>query len=434
METANLIYRTLRRFEPWVVGFFFFYFSGVDIFTTLGLESILNVLSYGVLLALLAGCWRQVLRALTLDIPLLLLHGLGLASVLWSAAPEFTSDESKTVVRAALFGVYLAVRFGLKGTIKIIRWPIGIGVVASLLSGIIFPSHGIHWEGEWVGAWKGIYAFKNLFASQMLQASVLFMVLGLGFKKYRYWLLAAVAVFLLVLSRGKTSLAAFVISIYLLPLYLFAKQPARLRSFMLISILALTLISVAIIALNLELIVVDWLGKDLEFNGRLPVWTLMLEQGAKQFWFGYGYAGFWTSGSARYILTHTWAAGTVAQGLRFNGHSGFLDLFLQLGFVGIACLLISYFLTLWKTFNLLLRSHAVEFFWSLMILLVMVFLNLADTLSMFNGGADWSIYIACATCVSLEYRKIHVSLKYQNVHASLKASDDSEEDCVKSFL
>jgi O-antigen ligase len=80
----------------------------------------------------------------------------------------------------------------------------------------------------------------------------------------------------------------------------------------------------------------------MEFNGRLPIWTLMVDKVSERPWFGYGYAGFWTSDEAMVILTNTWAASTASEGIRFNAHNGYLDMVLQLGFSGLLLYLLSF--------------------------------------------------------------------------------------------
>ncbi|MBE9013563.1 O-antigen ligase family protein, partial [Pseudanabaenaceae cyanobacterium LEGE 13415] len=146
-----------QKIEPWLVGIYLAYFLGVAIPPrAVGLA---NAASYGILfiLIVISGCWRQLLFGLTRDIPLLMLHLMSVVSVVWSVAPEFTADEPKAFLRAGLFGVYLAVRYGITGQMMIFARIMGITVVLSLLAGIALPSYGIETTGEFVGSWKGVF-------------------------------------------------------------------------------------------------------------------------------------------------------------------------------------------------------------------------------------------------------------------------------------
>lgn len=399
-----------QKAEPLLAALYFVYFLGLALPPEVIRLS--NSASYGVLLLLIliSGCWRQILFAFTRDIPLLLLHVMAVASVIWSVAPEFTADEPKSFVRAALFGVYVAVRFGLSGEMRMLARILGISVVLSLIAGLAFPANGIETTGEFIGAWKGIFLFKNLFASNMALAVLLFLLLGVNRSKWRWllWGLCALAMVLLLLSRGKTALAALLVTLYLLPIYGIVRQHYKTRvisiAFALIFALGLGLF----VLLNLQYVVVDVLGKNLEFNGRVPIWNFMLNKGFEHFWLGHGYAAFWTSSASYQILTQTWAYEAYRAGIRFNAHNGYLDLFLQLGVVGVGLYLLSLGTLFFKATYLLMRLKTIEIFWVLEYLVMSSLLSCADSLSVGTGGGEWSLYVSFATAIALQYRRLKI--------------------------
>ena len=399
-----------QKIEPWLAGLYFIYFLGLAL--PAPVIRIGNIASYGVLLLLIliSGCWRQILFACTRDIPLLLLHIMAVVSVVWSVAPEVTADEPKAFVRAAIFGVYIAVRFGLGGEMKLLAKVLGISVVLSLIAGAAFPAYGIETTGEFVGSWKGIFEFKNLFASNMTLSVLLFVLMGLNRPKWRWliWSLCAISVALLLLSRGKTALAALLITLYLVPIHNMVKQHYKARVVTIAFALIVSLGIALLLFVNLNYIVVDVLGKNLEFNGRLPIWRMMLDKGFEHFWLGHGYAAFWTSGASYTILTQTWAYQAYRLGIRFNAHSGYIDLFLQLGVVGLGLYLISLITVFVKAFYLLLRLKTVEIFWVLETLVLTSLVSTADSLSVGTGGGEWSIYVSFATAIALQYRRLKI--------------------------
>jgi O-antigen ligase len=403
-----------KKVEPWLAGLYFVYFLGLAL--PAPAIRIGNTLSYVVLLGLIviSGCWRQILFAMTKDIPLLLLHLMAVVSVFWSVAPDFTGDETKSFVRAGIFGVYVAVRFGLSGEMKLLARVLGISIVLSLIAGVVFPSQGIETTGEFAGSWKGIFEFKNLFASNMALSVLLFVLLGLNRPKWRWliWSLCAIAVALLLLSRGRTALASLLITLYLLPLHGIVKQYYKTRVISVAFALIFSLGFALLIFLNLQYIVVDVLGKNLEFNGRLPIWRMMLEKGLDHFWFGHGYAAFWTSGAAYQILTETWAVQAYRLGIRFNAHNGYLDLFLQLGIVGLGLYLLSLVTVFIKAFYLLLRLKTVEIFWVLETLVLTALVSCADSLSVGTGGGEWSLYVSFVTAIAIQYRRLKIDDRF----------------------
>lgn len=399
-----------QKIEPWLVGIYLAYFLGVAVPPrAVGLA---NAASYGVLLMLIviSGCWRQLLFGITRDIPLLALHLMSVVSILWSVAPEFTADEPKAFLRAGLFGVYLAVRYGLTGQMAILARVMGITVVLSLLVGIAVPSYGIETTGEFIGSWKGIFQFKNLFASNMAFAVLTLLLFGMSRPRWRglMWGLCAIAFALLLLSRGRTALASILITLYLLPFLGVVKQYYKTRVVSIALILIMSLIGGLGVVLNLRFIVVEVLGKNLEFNGRLPLWIMMLDKGMEHFWLGHGYAAFWTSSASYQILTQTWAYETHRLGLRFNAHNGYLDLFLQLGIIGLSLYLISLGTLFFKATYLLLRQKSIEVFWVLLTLVLSSLVSSADSLSVGTGSAMWSLYVAFATTIAIQYRRLKI--------------------------
>lgn len=401
------LFQAIAKIEPWVAGFYLIYFIGFELPPPLA--SLMNLASYGILAILVACYWRQVIYGLTkLDISLILLNVMTVASVFWSVAPDFTSIESRTIVRATIFGIYLAVRYGLRGEMQILYWSLGIGAILSLLAGAAVPSYGIHTTGEFVGSWKGVFGFKNLFASVMTMAAILFLIAALNDRRQRWlaWGLLMISILLIILSKGRTALACLFISLYLFPLYNFVKKQFKLRV-ILISTAILFTLSLAVLVLgNLEFIVIDVLGKNLEFNGRLPIWTLMMEKVLERPWLGYGYAAFWTSDASYYLLTRSWALDAFQAGIRFNAHNGYLDLLLQLGFVGLGLYFVSLATVLARITYLLIKTKAVELFWALQTIIFLSLINLSDSLSIGSGGGQWSLYVSFSVVAAIQCEQI----------------------------
>jgi O-antigen ligase len=392
--------------EVGLAGFFLVYFLGLDVPPPL--VPILNLLSYPVLALLLVGCWQRALHAITRSLPLVGLNLLAVGSVFWSVAPEFTADESKALIRSSLFGAYLAVRFGFKGQMRLLAWLLGMGVIASLVAGLAFPAYGIHQTGEFVGAWKGVFRFKNLFASLMAISALLFLLRTL-YEPRRRWLsglMLGLSIVLLSLSRGQTAWVTFLTATSLILFYESVKWPFKSKALLITSITLAACVVLGLMAVNLEFIVVDVLGKNLEFNGRLPIWSILLEQGSQRPWLGHGYAAFWTSDAANYLLNHSWAFGTRRAGIRFNAHSGYLDLFLQLGWVGLSLFLISFVGVLGRTVYLFLRTKQLETLWILQFLVFMGLINVSDSLSIGSGGGLWSLYVAFVALTSVQCARL----------------------------
>lgn len=410
----------VEKLEPWLIGLFLLYFFGLDappVFITL-----MKVGSYPLLLFLIILRWKRFAYFATRDISLILLVAMAMLSVFWSASPEVTSIETKAVLRATLFGVYLASRFSIKEQMHLFAWVLGTGAVFSFLFAIAMPSYGIHTSGDpgMIGAWKGIFSFKNLFASIMAITAVLFLVIALNSqrKRWLYWGLFCLAVVLLILSKGKTSYSVFFISLCFVPLHNFVKQQYKLRVVLVLTALLLGGSAVVLILSNLEFIVVDTLGKNLEFNGRMPIWNLIFDKIFERPWLGYGMSGFWTSDEALYVLYHSWGAGSLEKGTRFNAHNGYIDLCLSLGFLGFSLYLVNLIGIFARTLNLWLTTKSTEFFWILQTLVVLFLLNFSDSISILGTGSMWIFHTSMAISTSAQQIKLRRNYHLNKVLAS----------------
>jgi len=91
------------------------------------------------------------------------------------------------------------------------------------------------------------------------------------------------------------------------------------------------------------------LGRDLTFTGRTTIWSYAIVAGMDHSMLGAGYRAFWTPEGASYVYARIWA-------VIGNGHNGYLDVWLELGFVGLGLFLVMYFTGLSRAYLRLIRS------------------------------------------------------------------------------
>lgn len=260
------------------------------------------------------------------------LVGWALLSTLWSVAPEVTLRRSLAATLAALYGLLLAVRYRSEEVLRVLGWALAIVTVASLLAVVFFPGWAVM-TGKYESAWRGVLFHKNALGRTMVLAGIVFWVLaGAGQKKGALgWRILQVAALLLLL--GSRSAAGWVLAI-LVPLALVLLKfwgclPRLLRpaagsfAFVLALPIAATLPDV------LET-VLGFLGKDLTLTGRIPLWLLLIPLALKRPLLGYGYGAFWLgeSGPSATVWAVTWDAP--------HAHNGYLDLWLEIGLIGVA--------------------------------------------------------------------------------------------------
>lgn len=162
--------------------------------------------------------------------------------------------------------------------------------------------------------------------------------------------LLAAAVYLLLGSRSSTSAVIFVLAIFLLVVQSLMKRDIRKLNRAIVSGLVVLLVIqiVAVFFLNKSLAPVFFsaAGRDSSFTGRVPLWQKLIEMGGRTPLLGSGFTSFWLDNSH---VTEVWRTFTDTP---MTAHNGYIDIFLDLGIVG---LLILFFL-LAQTYRNIIHS------------------------------------------------------------------------------
>jgi exopolysaccharide production protein ExoQ len=394
-----------------------------------------KLVSYGLVAFLLLKHWRKIIYVATRDLPLFLLVFIASISVLWSAAPDVTSDEIDLVWRSTAFGIYIATRYTPKEQMRLMAWVCGIAAILSLLYVFLLPSVGISiTNGE--TTWQGIYQQKQYLGRVMTIGCVVFILNAIDSQKHRWIYLVgfSLTAFILLQSRSKTSLVLLILSLSILPVQKFIKQHYKLKVVILaISILLICGISILILG-NLQTIVVDTLGKDLTFSGRTDVWVPAIAKGLERPILGYGFSGFWASSEASYILNSTWAALATRNGLRFHAHNGLIDLFLQLGFVGLLLFVVGFISTFARVIYLLEVTKRIEFVYMLQLLTLKLLFNTTESITILSGNIFWPLYVSTVLSSIVQLHRVKVDISKTNFHRQNEHVTEIESTAYSNTL
>lgn len=280
------------------------------------------------LLPFVALLHARALLAELLRLPLLLaLLALALLSTLWSVEPGVSLRRAVAFAAFALLGAVMGLRWNGRELVERLLWLASFLLAASLVFQLALPRLATMSDG----AWRGAFAHKNVLG-QMAGFAVLVLLLGLRHRLLaRPLLLAALllAFALLIFSRSATSLVvtlAVAAGFFLL-------GRGVLDPLAKAAIVAFAAAGLALALLGLVLApeqAVELLGRDLTLTGRLPLWELVLSRIADRPWLGFGYHALFTVRPfAEYVLlTLGWDAP--------NAHSGYLEVALGLGWIGLA--------------------------------------------------------------------------------------------------
>ena len=366
--------------------------DGVNISSLdLSINAKMSVLIYFVTFILLAMRWKRVLATITSNKLLWILMGVICFSFFWSINPSQTLRFSVYAIGTTGFGLYLATRYTLEEQLELIGWTYGLLLVLSILFVIVIPFYGVM-GGIHEGAIRGVFTHKNQFGAFMAPGGVIFWLNALRGGKYSwiYWCLLVLSCASMVMSKSTTALATFAVMLMLCLIY----RIFRWRYEVMVSaILAVTILGIASLIWIAGYVGSDTLfssvGKDATLSGRIFIWQAVWHQIQLRPWLGYGFAAFWNgfSGPSAYVQL------AVRIPVIYS-HNGFLDLWLSIGFVGLAVFVASFLNTTIQSLMLLRKTNNPEGFWPLLILTYILLSNLTEGTLTNLSSSFWAMYVA----------------------------------------
>ena len=361
---------------------------------------------------LVASQWKRIIYLISQDFWLLVLVSIAVFSVAWSVAPGSTLPSIRGLIRLSLYGVYLAARYSLSEQMTLIGVVCLLSGLFSILIAVGNPTQGTQvLQGQTV--WKGIFPHKNFLSRVMTMSSLLFLNFATDRSQQRnklfVWTGLIVSIFLVLLTQSKTALSALSITYCLSIFYVVSRQKFRIKA----ALFAIVILIVSLIGLlifgNIEYIVIDLLGKNLEFNGRLPLWQLGLDKALERPWLGYGYDAFWNSDESIYVINNSWGKSFANHNTssNFNIHNGYLELFISLGFIGTFVYLLCFVRDLVKAFIIINVKKDSQAFWLLQYLVFTLLFNMAvGSTILAASNILWSIYISISLAITSSFKKL----------------------------
>lgn len=283
--------------------------------------------------------------------PVWILVLVAFASAAWSRNPAATIHTGNTYMTTALFGLTLV---GVMPQFQCVRFVIRtmvLGCVLSLLWVFIFPEIAIHqltdpYQTVHAGLWRGIFSHK--------QGLGYFSGLTVGLLLFYRTLIFPVPVLVASLVISVTCLigtesatgfvAAFITPALLYVGYLVTRCPMALRKVMVLKFaLALVVMGVAYKSGLLNFVIVSVLDKSLDLTGRADIWPLVL-------------ARFHSTGLT--VLGGGYGADIAATLSEYSVDNGYIDKFLEFGYVFTPIVFGVFVAILWTSIRLILKVPA----------------------------------------------------------------------------
>ncbi len=319
---------------------------------------------------------------------------LAVASVFWSQFPSVTARRSVEFLLAGLFGLYFAVRFPLRRQLSILWMTMIALAIGTAIMALCFPKLGLEASAGHHGDWQGVFTQKNACGRMMVLATAAL------FSNWRWTFAqcASLALFLFVLimsgSRGAWLVEAAILALYVV-LRIAHRFDSRSRVVLAASGACAAAAGICAAIYYLPMITA-LLGRDATLSGRTEIWKHVWHFILEKPLLGWGYAGFW-----RGIQGEAFNVTAAVRFVVLHAHNGFLEIWLELGVVGLVLFTLSY-LRAWRKLWPILRSGDIHrVLWMVFVLSLIGLYGLDENTLLIPLGLFWTLYVATLANIEL---------------------------------
>jgi O-antigen ligase len=338
------------------------------------------------------GC-KGFLVVIRRDKLLFLLVALAVVSLCWSDDPALTLRRSVALVGTTLFGVYFACRFSLLDQLKLLSQVFAVAAILSIIFVAILPKYGL--ASEFGNAWQGIYGHKNVLGGAMAMGIIVFTFRAISERKrsLRWWAAVALALPLLLEAHSSAGLVACAVAMSVFALSPALRWTPRRAVIFFVAVGAL-IVGVGWWAVNNLTYVLSLVGRDPSFTGRTVIWIVSMAMITRHPWLGYGYSEFWP-GYGSDMVAHLTGLSEMS-----HAHSAILNLWLDVGLLGVAIFVLQYLKSLWRAVMAVRQTRTVEWMWPLVFLLFLAIYGLVESVILQRNGLHWMLFTAVVVQLS----------------------------------
>jgi len=258
---------------------------------------------------------------------------LPLFSVFWSDIPALTFRRSVGLLLTSLYAFTLVLRYTDEEIMTILFSSLVVSLTASAFVIILAPQWGTHLYLDDV-VWRGIFEQKNTLGinSFLLILSGVWLFQFYPASRIVKWMYGGAIFIALILLFGSRSMTANILVLVLITFWITSRLWFRLQRshHVLFPMLLFGSILTPLVILENYDQLLKILGRYVTFNSRIVLWQELLPLALQRFWIGYGYSAFWLGWegpSAEIWKRLNW--------LPAHAHNGYINLFLNLGALGL---------------------------------------------------------------------------------------------------
>jgi exopolysaccharide production protein ExoQ len=328
------------------------------------------------------------------------LAGLSMLSCLWSQDPFRSAYNGCFCMIEALFAYYLVIKF-TSDELRTLIMMAGLFIaVVGLFMVVVSPQYAVAHSGRDGTSWVGLFTDRTSTGKAMvflLSPAIIFARKEFKYRRAAYILLL---LFLVFMAHAATARVISVIYICLMAGIRLYTKFGRRSSIIVAAVLGLAGAAVASTAIVFLPQLLSLLGRNATLSGRTLIWTLVLRSIMKRPILGYGFYAFWLGlkgESARIITGVNWVFGYA--------HNGVLEIWLQLGLVGVAVFVASFIQAIRNSLFCLRRNCPSGTQWYIGIIALSIFYNVDESTVLWPIDLLTVLYMVACTGLAMAARQ-----------------------------
>lgn len=319
-----------------------------------------------------------------------------IVSISWSPVFEVSLSRVLIFVVCSFAAIYFGSRSEMGELVTFLAGALAFVSLACLIAAWVWPDYGVSSFWFYHGAWTGIFWHRNYLGVFMVVAMAVDSVKLLEWKslpilqKILWSASFLLSAFLLAKSKSATGLLSAVVVLgFLLLIVLWLRFQKKLKKIHYLLILAVLLAALMLAIFNLDKIFA-LVGRNSSLTGRVPMWQYLFQNViALRPLQGYGFDSIWHLSGFRTGLGERVAWGTQV----LIGDNGLIDIWLNLGLVGVVLMCGLLLLALVNSVKYLLRERTMLAAWPLLLLVFTLVANISLSLMLQSELFVWSVVL-----------------------------------------
>jgi O-antigen ligase len=356
-----------------------------------------NLFVFTIVFALLLPMMKSIIRVCRDNLVFVSLTALAIASCLWSQLPSKSLDWSLCLAGNTLFAFYLSRRFSSEQQMRLLLLLGWISLVSSIFLALFLPQYGIDHSTDSNNGWMGIYAHKNLCSIlTVILLPAAFYVPRLTLRsKMLNGTYVALSVFLVWMTQSATGKVMLVCVFgYSIVMKAVEKYSLKERTVVLL-VVAMVALPLIFASIMFSGEITYFLGKDPTLSGRTEIWHAVMVSVMKRPILGYGYQAFWRGIQGESASTELQIGSFMT-----HAHNGYLEIWLELGAVGLSLFLLSVISAFRNALVCLRSGRSVYIIWYISIVMLVVVMSIDENKGIASSNSlPWILYIL--SCVGL---------------------------------